>query len=99
VPSRLVDCRQTAVAMAALRKQPPPLSPIILEKLGVQGFVSDIAVARTWYERAKQLGSARRCGGSKSWRAAPAELCGGPTRPFRVSCEVYDLNTTVGVPR
>jgi hypothetical protein len=31
--------------------------PIVLEKLGVQGFVSDIALARTWYERAKELGS------------------------------------------
>jgi TPR repeat protein len=32
--------------------------PIMLEKLGVQAFASDIATARTWYERAKQLGSA-----------------------------------------
>jgi hypothetical protein len=31
--------------------------PIVLEKLGIQGFVSDIALARTWYERAKELGS------------------------------------------
>ena len=31
--------------------------PIVLEKLGVQGFASDIALARTWYERAKELGS------------------------------------------
>jgi len=31
--------------------------PIVLEKLGVQGFASDIALARKWYERAKELGS------------------------------------------
>jgi hypothetical protein len=31
--------------------------PIVLEKLGVQGFASDIALAREWYERAKELGS------------------------------------------
>ena len=32
--------------------------PIVLEKLGIQGFGSDIAAARTWYERAKEFGSA-----------------------------------------
>jgi hypothetical protein len=32
--------------------------PIMLEKLGVQGLASDIAAARTWYERAKEFGSA-----------------------------------------
>jgi hypothetical protein len=32
--------------------------PIVLEKLGIQGFASDIATARTWYERAKEFGSA-----------------------------------------
>jgi TPR repeat protein len=32
--------------------------PIMLEKLGIQGLASDIAVARTWYERAKEFGSA-----------------------------------------
>jgi len=32
--------------------------PIVLEKLGIQGFASDIAAARTWYERAKDFGSA-----------------------------------------
>jgi len=31
--------------------------PIVLEKLGVQGFASDISLARKWYERAKELGS------------------------------------------
>ena len=31
--------------------------PIVLEKLGVQGLASDIALARKWYERAKELGS------------------------------------------
>ena len=32
--------------------------PIALEKLGIQGFASDIAAARIWYERAKESGSA-----------------------------------------
>jgi hypothetical protein len=32
--------------------------PIILEKLSIQGLASDIAAARTWYERAKEFGSA-----------------------------------------
>jgi hypothetical protein len=32
--------------------------PIVLERLGIQGFASDIAAARTWYERAKEFGSA-----------------------------------------
>jgi hypothetical protein len=32
--------------------------PIVLEKLGIQGFASDIATARIWYERAKEFGSA-----------------------------------------
>jgi hypothetical protein len=32
--------------------------PIMLEKLGIQGFASDIAAARIWYERAKEFGSA-----------------------------------------
>jgi hypothetical protein len=32
--------------------------PIALEKLGIQGFASDIAAARTWYERAREFGSA-----------------------------------------
>ncbi len=32
--------------------------PIMLEKLGIQGLASDIAAARTWYERAKEFGSA-----------------------------------------
>jgi hypothetical protein len=31
--------------------------PIVLEKLGVQEFATDIALARKWYERAKELGS------------------------------------------
>jgi hypothetical protein len=31
--------------------------PVVLEKLGVQGLSADIAKARTWYERAKDLGS------------------------------------------
>ena len=31
--------------------------PIVLEKRGVQGLASDIALARKWYERAKELGS------------------------------------------
>jgi hypothetical protein len=31
--------------------------PVILEKLGVHGFVPDIAMARVWYEKAKKFGS------------------------------------------
>jgi len=32
--------------------------PAILEKLGVHGFVPDVAMARAWYEKAKSFGSA-----------------------------------------
>jgi TPR repeat protein len=32
--------------------------PIMLEKFRVRGFAPDIATARTWYERAKEFGSA-----------------------------------------
>jgi hypothetical protein len=32
--------------------------PAILAKLGVHGFVPDVAMARAWYEKAKQFGSA-----------------------------------------
>jgi hypothetical protein len=32
--------------------------PIVLEKRAVHGFVPDIAMARNWYEKAKQFGSA-----------------------------------------
>jgi hypothetical protein len=32
--------------------------PVVLEKLGVHGFVPDIAMARAWYEKAKKFGSA-----------------------------------------
>jgi hypothetical protein len=32
--------------------------PVILEKLGVHGFVPDVAMARGWYEKAKKFGSA-----------------------------------------
>jgi hypothetical protein len=32
--------------------------PAILEKLGVHGFVPDLAMARGWYEKAKKFGSA-----------------------------------------
>jgi hypothetical protein len=31
--------------------------PVVLEKLGVQGLSADVAKARAWYERAKELGS------------------------------------------
>lgn len=31
--------------------------PMTLEKLGVHGFSADVALARHWYEKAKQLGS------------------------------------------
>jgi TPR repeat protein len=32
--------------------------PVLLEKLGVHGFVPDLAMARAWYEKAKKFGSA-----------------------------------------
>src|SRR5258705_1258885 len=32
--------------------------PVILEKLGVHGFLPDVAMARVWYEKAKKFGSA-----------------------------------------
>ena len=32
--------------------------PVILEKMGVHGFVPDLAMARAWYEKAKKFGSA-----------------------------------------
>jgi hypothetical protein len=32
--------------------------PVVLEKLGVHGFVPDLAMARAWYEKAKKFGSA-----------------------------------------
>jgi TPR repeat protein len=32
--------------------------PVFLEKLGVHGFVPDVAMARVWYEKAKKFGSA-----------------------------------------
>ena len=32
--------------------------PVVLEKLGVHGFVPDIAMARSWYEKAKKFGAA-----------------------------------------
>ena len=32
--------------------------PAVLEKLGVHGFVPDVAMARFWYEKAKKFGSA-----------------------------------------
>jgi len=31
--------------------------PVILEKLGVHGFVPDVAMARVWYEKAEKFGS------------------------------------------
>jgi TPR repeat protein len=31
--------------------------PVVLEKLGVHGFVPDAAMARVWYEKAKKFGS------------------------------------------
>jgi TPR repeat protein len=31
--------------------------PIVLERLGVRGISADIAMARTWYEKAKYFGS------------------------------------------
>jgi TPR repeat protein len=32
--------------------------PIVLEKLAVHGFAPNIAMAREWYEKARQFGSA-----------------------------------------
>lgn len=32
--------------------------PVLLEKLGVHGFVPDLAMARSWYEKARAFGSA-----------------------------------------
>jgi hypothetical protein len=32
--------------------------PLLLEKLGVHGFVPDVVMARAWYEKAKKFGSA-----------------------------------------
>ena len=32
--------------------------PAVLEKLGVHGFVPDVAMARVWYEKARKFGSA-----------------------------------------
>jgi hypothetical protein len=32
--------------------------PIVLERLGVRGISADVAMARTWYEKAKEFGSA-----------------------------------------
>ena len=31
--------------------------PLILRELKVYGFAGDVAMARTWYEKAKELGS------------------------------------------
>ena len=31
--------------------------PAVLTKLGVHGVVSDVAVARSWYEKAKKFGA------------------------------------------
>jgi hypothetical protein len=50
--------------------------PAVLEKLGVHGFVPDVAMARAWYEKARKFGSAeapRRLEllASKQQRSAP----------------------------
>jgi len=31
--------------------------PLVLKEIGALGFAPDVAMARTWYEKAKQLGS------------------------------------------
>ena len=31
--------------------------PLVLKEIGVVGFASDVAMARTWYEKAKEMGS------------------------------------------
>jgi len=43
---------EAALALAAT------YDPLVLRGLGVYGFAPDVALARSWYERAKQLGSA-----------------------------------------
>ena len=43
---------EAALALAAT------YDPFVLEKLKVYGFWADAAMARAWYEKAKELGSA-----------------------------------------
>ena len=52
--------------------------PIALAKRGVQGLVADVTAARTWYDRAKQLGSEEARAGLTSWPASAAD-CNGQT--------------------
>lgn len=42
---------RAALALAAT------YDPIVLERLGVRGFQPDVAMARSWYEKAQELGS------------------------------------------
>ena len=44
--------------------------PVILEKLGVHGFVPDVAMARAWYEKPKSSDRRRRLGGSNCSQAS-----------------------------
>src|SRR5206468_10070136 len=51
---RAANARDARAAMALAGTY----DPVILEKLGVHGFVPDVAMARVWYEKAKKFGSA-----------------------------------------
>ena len=50
---RAADARDAHAAMTLAETY----DPSFLEKLGVHGFVPDLAMARGWYEKAKQFGA------------------------------------------
>jgi hypothetical protein len=51
---RAADAQDARAAMTLAETY----DPVFLEKLGVRGFVPDLAMARSWYEKARILGSA-----------------------------------------
>ena len=51
---RAADAGDARAAMALAETY----DPAILEKLDVHGFVPDLAMARSWYEKARKFGSA-----------------------------------------
>jgi hypothetical protein len=51
---RGADARDAHAAMTLAETY----DPAFLEKLGVHGFVPDLAMARSWYEKARAFGSA-----------------------------------------
>jgi hypothetical protein len=51
---RAVDARDAHAAMTLAETY----DPAFLEKLGVRGFVPDLAMAQSWYEKARAFGSA-----------------------------------------